>query len=50
VHFPAGIHLTGSIRLKSNLTLQFERGGALVRERGAAGGGRRGGASGEREF
>ena len=26
VYFPAGTYLTGSIRLRSNITLQFERG------------------------
>jgi polygalacturonase len=29
VHFPAGTYLTGSIRLKSNITLEFERGAIL---------------------
>ncbi len=29
VYFPAGIYLTGSIRLKSNITLQFEHGARL---------------------
>jgi polygalacturonase len=29
VYFPAGTYLTGSIRLKSNITLQFERGARL---------------------
>ena len=29
VYFPAGIYLTGSIRLRSNLTLQFESGARL---------------------
>src|SRR5882757_874054 len=29
VHFPAGIYLTGSIRLRSNVTLDLERGSVI---------------------
>ena len=29
VHFPAGVYLTGSIRLRSNISLQFDPGAVL---------------------